>query len=420
MLQSFLNKISDKSAIIGVVGLGYVGLPLATVFADVGFNVIGFEVDASKVKMLLEENKSYLDHLPYERIAQHIKTKRILPTLNFGHVSNCSAIIICVPTPLNKSREPDLSYIENVAYAIAPYIEHGHLISLESTSYPGTTEEVVQAIIEKETHLVAGKDFFLVFSPEREDPGNEKYNTKNIPKIVGGLTESCLTAGKAMYSAALEQVIPVSSLKVAEMTKILENTYRLVNIALINELKTTCSKLGIDIWEVIKAASTKPFGFQPFYPSAGCGGHCIPIDPFYLTWKARQVDTQTKFIELAGEIITNMPYTVVDKVKDALNLRRKSLNGASILIIGVAYKPNIDDLRESPALKIIKSLKEQGATVLYHDPHIPKIRAMHGFDFEMLIITNHKEINYELISKNADLIIDTRNSIPKASNVIPA
>lgn len=436
MLQSFIKKIESKEAVIGVVGLGYVGLPLAITFAKAGFHVIGFDTDPKK-PACLHEGTCYLEHIPADVFYPLIQQKLLLATTDFSNINDVDAILVCVPTPLNQSREPDLSFVENSAKIIAQHLKKGQLFALESSTYPGTTDELVKPILEQESGLSAGKDFFLVFSPEREDPGNPTFHTNNIPKIVGGLTPSCLKAGVALYSAVVNTVVPTSSTRTAEMVKLFENIYRAVNIALVNELKLVSHRLNIDVWEVIQAAATKPFGFQAFWPGPGLGGHCIPIDPFYLTWKARQVDFSTRFIELAGEINTNMPYYVVDRISEALNQRRKSLNGSSVLVMGVSYKPNIDDMRESPALKIIELLQNKGARVLYHDPHVPVLprTRKHSLDMKsalltenllratdcVVVVTDHKNVDYDLIANNADLVVDSRHCVPKGKgNVVDA
>ena len=420
-----LEKIKTKKAKIGIIGLGYVGLPLLIRFGEEGFKVFGFDIDEKKISML-KEGKSYIKHIDSEKIKELIDKEILYPALDYSLLKDMDCIIICVPTPLNEKREPELRYIWETTEEIAKNIRVGQLISLESTTYPGTTREILLPKFE-EKRLKAGKYFFLVFSPERENPGDKKYNTKNIPKLVGGITRDCTKVGKTLYGQIVERVIEVSSPEVAEAAKLLENIYRAVNIALVNELKMLFDRMGIDIWEVIEAAKTKPFGFQPFYPGPGLGGHCIPIDPFYLTWKAREYDFHTRFIELAGEINTSMPYYVVEKTIRALNSRSIPIKGAKILIIGVAYKPDVDDLRESPALRIMELLEREGAIVDYHDPYIPKLPKTRRYDFKkasvsltkenlsrydaVLIITNHASIDYGLILENAKLIVDTRNAI---------
>ncbi len=419
---------TDAAERIGVVGLGYVGLPLALCFVERGGEVFGVDLDKRKATALAAGN-SYLRHLPSSRIAAAMATGRLHATDDFSSLSSCSAIIICVPTPLTAAREPDLSFIEKACRAIAPHMRAGQMLSLESTTYPGTTRDVMRPILERGSGLTAGKDFALVFSPEREDPGNARYSTANIPKVVGGFTTNCLERGIAVYRCAVDRVVPVSSLEAAEMTKLLENIFRSVNIALVNELKVLCHRftdaaMPVDINEVIEAASTKPFGYTPFYPGPGLGGHCIPIDPFYLTWKAREVDTTTRFIELAGEINTNMPYYVVDRLMRALSDRHRPMRGARVLVVGAAYKADVDDMRESPSLKLMKLLMERGALVTYHDPHVTALTPEHGglelasvelsaaelaAQDAVLVATAHTSVDYELIAQHAPLVIDTRN-----------
>ena len=356
---------------IGVVGLGYVGLPLVLAYAAKSFSAIGFDIDSSKIDHI-HAGTSYIKHIPSDQIAEARASGKLDATTDFSRIKSCDAIILCVPTPLDEHFEPDLSYVVNTLESVAPHLKAGQILSLESTTYPGTTEEEVVSRVEK-AGFKTGTDIFVVYSPEREDPGNAKFSATNIPKVVGGHTPACLEAGVALYGAAFETVVPVSSTQVAELTKLLENIYRAVNIGLVNELKIAADKMGIDIWEVIRAASTKPFGFTPFYPGPGLGGHCIPIDPFYLTWKAREFGVHTRFIELAGEINRSMPEYVVRKVVDALNQERKSLKGSKILLLGLAYKPNVDDDRESPSYVLIQKLEELGAIVDYNDPFVPVI-----------------------------------------------
>ncbi len=371
-MKTLSTKISNKTARIGIVGLGYVGLPLVIRFAEEGFHVLGFDVDEQKVGML-NNGKSYIKHISSKQFGNHVKAGIVQATTDFKQLKKVDVIIICVPTPLNEMREPDLQYVASTGAAIAKYLRSGQLVSLESTTYPGTTEEVLLPLFAQKGKKV-GKDFFLVYSPEREDPGNKNFTTRTIPKVVGGVTPSCRKLGQQLYGQIIDEVVVVSSTAAAELSKLLENIYRSVNIALVNEMKLLTDRMGIDIWEVIDAASTKPFGFTPFYPGPGLGGHCIPIDPFYLSWKARQYDFTTKFIELAGEINTSMPYFVISKVTEALNSRGKSLQGASVLILGIAYKKDIDDDRESPSLKLLDILKKQGARLRYNDPHIPHLK----------------------------------------------
>ncbi|MFH2068265.1 MAG: nucleotide sugar dehydrogenase [Candidatus Omnitrophota bacterium] len=431
--MSLLKKIQEKNAVIGIIGMGYVGLPLAINFLKAGFRVIGFDSDVKKVNSL-NRGQSYIKHIPASLFTPH--ADQFSATADTSRLKEPDAILICVPTPLTENREPDMRYVEKAARDISENFSGQKLVSLESTTYPGTTEELVLSILQENGRKL-GKDFYLVFSPEREDPGNSVFSVKNIPKVVGGITAACLKNGVALYSQIVNRVVPVSSPRVAESTKLLENIYRGVNIALVNELKMLFDRMGINIWEVIEASKTKPFGFQPFYPGPGLGGHCIPIDPFYLTWKARQYDFATRFIELAGEINTSMPYYVISKMMEALNAKGKSLKGAKILVLGVAYKKDIDDLRESPALKIIQLLQEKGAGVIYNDPYIPKIGKTRHYKISLvsqkltvnllksmdmvLIITNHTDYDYGLIVKNAKLVVDTRNALRKPyPNVVKA
>ncbi|MFQ5353852.1 MAG: nucleotide sugar dehydrogenase [Thermodesulfobacteriota bacterium] len=419
------DLIESKEAVIGVIGLGYVGLPISIRFSEEGFRVLGFDTDPEKVR-LLRKGTSYIKHIPGELIAAHAKGRgaSFIPTTDMSRLSEADAVIICVPTPLSSKREPDLTYVEATAAHIARHIRKGQIISLESTTYPGTTREVLQPLFEA-NGLKAGKDFFLVFSPEREDPGRKNFTTRTTPKIVGGITQRCSALGSLLYSQVVERVVPLSSTDAAEMTKLLENIYRSVNIALVNELKLLSDRMGIDIWEVIKAADTKPFGFKAFYPGPGLGGHCIPIDPFYLTWKAREFDFSTRFIELAGEINTNMPYFVVNKVIEALNRKKKSIKGARIMVLGVAYKKDVDDMRESPSIELIRLLKLRGARVRYNDPFVPlAISRRKGFKMRstkltptvlakcdlVLIATDHSAYDYKWIVKHSDTVVDTRNA----------
>ncbi|VAV85780.1 UDP-N-acetyl-D-glucosamine 6-dehydrogenase [hydrothermal vent metagenome] len=436
ILEELTGKIKDKSARIGVIGLGYVGLPLVLRFCEEGFSVTGFDVDATKVTALCE-GRSYIKHIPSSSIEKSTGSGNFTATTVMSGLGDCDAVIICVPTPLNKTREPEMKYVVETAKVIAKHLRPGQLISLESTTYPGTTEELLQTRFE-EKGLKAGVDFFLVFSPEREDPGRKDFSTSTIPKVVGGTTPACLQVGSLLYSQVIEKVVEVSSTKAAEMTKLLENIYRCVNIALVNELKMLTERMDIDIWEVIKASSTKPFGFQPFYPGPGLGGHCIPIDPFYLSWKAKQFDFSTKFIELAGEINAQMPLYVVGKVFEALNMQGKAVKGSRILILGLAYKKDVDDVRESPSLVLIELLRKLGAEVAYNDPHVPATHKMRNHDLAMesielsaeniksydcvLIATDHSDYDYEWIVKNSNIVVDTRgatNNI-KCENVLRA
>jgi UDP-N-acetyl-D-glucosamine dehydrogenase len=419
-----LERIHAREARIGVVGMGYVGLPLAITFAEAGFPVSGIDVDSRRVERL-QRGESPIRHVPAASVQRLVEARRLEPTASFDGVGNLDCIIICVPTPLTSEREPDMSAVTAAGKAIGQHLRAGQLVVLESTTYPGTTDEVLRPLLEKQG-LVAGRDFHLAFSPEREDPGNTNYGTRTIPKLVGGHTQACLEVAQALYAAALEKVVPVSSTRVAELAKLHENIFRSVNIALVNEMKMLCDRMGLDVWEVIQAASTKPFGFMPFVPGPGLGGHCIPIDPFYLTWKARQYEFHTRFIELAGEVNTQMPYYVVQRTMEGLNRDRKTLNGARLLVLGVAYKRDVDDLRESPALRIITLLRERGARVDYHDPYVPHVEPIHGFPYEMrsvplepqrielydavLILTDHTSVDYSEVVAHAALVVDTRNA----------
>jgi UDP-N-acetyl-D-glucosamine dehydrogenase len=427
------RKIEDRQARVGIIGLGYVGLPLALLYVGQQFHVTGFDIDQHKVNALTE-GKSYIYRIPEEEIAEAC-SKGLVATAKFSQLADMDAIIICVPTPLNEYHEPDLSFITNTAHAIAPHLRAEQLIVLESTTYPGTTEEVLVPILEKEnkkglkaarpnSSSSEGGEFYVAFSPEREDPGNTTVARQEIPKVIGGLESKSASLAAALYGCIFHRTVQVSSPAAAEMTKLLENIYRCVNIALVNELKLLCLRMGLDIWEVIEAASTKPFGFQPFFPGPGLGGHCIPIDPFYLSWKAKEWDFRTRFIELAGEINASMPYHVVSSVASALNRHRKALSGAQLLVLGVAYKKDIDDLRESPALTIIELLQKEGADVRYNDPYIPTIGRGRKYDLQMtssplenltgydcvLIVTDHSSYNYAEIVEKACLVVDTRNA----------
>jgi UDP-N-acetyl-D-glucosamine dehydrogenase len=413
---------------IAIVGLGYVGLPLAIQFARANVNVLGLDIDAGKVD-LVNKGRSYIKHIPPETVAEVVNQKKFCASTDFGRVSEVEAVIICVPTPLSKNREPDISFVLETGQAIAPYLCRGALVVLESTTYPGTTDEDLRSVLEAGSRMKAGVDFHLAFSPEREDPANEQSKVKLIPKVVGGHTPACLERAVALYSKTIDKVVPVSSCRVAEATKLLENIFRSVNIALVNELKLVYGAMGIDIWEVIEAARTKPFGFMPFYPGPGLGGHCIPIDPFYLTWKAREYGQHTRFIELAGEINTRMPEHVVRAVADALNTQCKAIKGSRILLLGLAYKPNVDDERESPSYALMKLLAERGAEVAYYDPYVPVIKptrehpqfagrksvewnraTIEAFDL-VLIATNHSSVDYRELGDWARCIVDTRNAM---------
>lgn len=418
---NLIKSIKNKTSTVGIIGLGYVGLPLVIRFADTKFLVKGFDIDEIKIEQL-NDGKSYIEHIDSKKIKKLLE-KGFIATSNFAEISTVDILILCVPTPLNKFREPDLSFVIKTMDAIVPYIKKGNVISLESTTYPGTTEEELLPRLES-SGLNVGSDIFLVYSPEREDPGNLDFTTKSIPKIVGGQTKSCLDVGVALYSSVIDNIVSVSSTRTAEMTKLLENIHRAVNIGLVNEMKMVCDRMGIDIHEVIRAAATKPFGFTPYYPGPGLGGHCIPVDPFFLTWKAREYNMHTRFIELSGEVNSGMPQWVTLKVIDALNSRGIALKNSKVLILGIAYKKDVDDMRESPSLVLIELLKEKGAVVDYSDPHIPvfpKTRD-HYFDlssikltkekiksYDLLILaTNHKKFDYDLIKKYAKLIVDTR------------
>jgi UDP-N-acetyl-D-glucosamine dehydrogenase len=415
------RKLAADEAVVGIVGLGYVGIPLALRFSAVGFRVLGFDIDTDRVAAL-NAGKSPIKHISGEAISA-MATKGFEATADFSRISEVDAIIICVPTPLNKHREPDLSFIVGTMETIAPHLRAGQLLSLESTTYPGTTAEVLAPYIEKRG-LTVGEDFFLVYSPEREDPGNVDFTTHTIPKVVGGATPVCLELGKTLYGAAVDRVVPVSSTQVAELTKLLENIHRSVNIGLVNEMKIIADRMGIDIYEVIDAAATKPFGFTPYYPGPGLGGHCIPIDPFYLTWKAREHGLSTHFIELAGEINRDMPQWVVTKITDALNDRKKSLKGSRILALGIAYKRDVDDMRESPSVLVMEILRDRGAVVDYSDPNVPVFPKMreHKFDLKsvdltpeilasydaVVLLTDHSDFDYEMIAEHSTLVVDTR------------
>lgn len=431
--SEFISLLKNKEALIGIVGLGYVGLPLALRFSEVGFKVIGFDVDINKIDTL-NKGQSYIEHISNGSISKAIDLG-FHPTVDFSFASKVDALILCVPTPLNKYREPDLSFVINTTEMLIPFIRKGQIFSLESTTYPGTTEEELLPRIES-SGLKVGKDIFLVYSPEREDPGNSKFKTQTIPKVCGGHTPNCLEVGIALYKAVIDSVVAVSSLKAAELTKLLENIHRAVNIGLVNEMKIVADKMGIDIYEVISAAATKPFGFVPYYPGPGLGGHCIPIDPFYLTWKAKEYGVNTKFIELAGEINSSMPDYVISKSISALNENKKSIKGSKVLVLGIAYKKNVDDIRESPSLIIMEKLEKLGALVEYSDPHIKTFPNLsgHGYQFNLssvdlkpcsiskfnliIIATNHDNFDYEMILENAKLIVDSRGVYLKPNNKV--
>lgn len=433
--MELVNKINTKEAIIGIVGLGYVGLPLALEYAKKGFKVIGFDVDEKKIPFI-QEGRSYIKHIAGERVKSAVDAG-MEATTDFSRLPEVDAVIICVPTPLNEHREPDMSYVIGTAETISKHLRKGQIVTLESTTYPGTTDEILMPMFEEapviqgiqNTKFKVGEDFYLAFSPEREDPNNPEYATATIPKVVGGVTENCLTAARALYDQVIVNTVPVSSTRAAEATKLLENIYRSINIALVNELKMVFERMDIDVWEVIEAASTKPFGFNAFYPGPGLGGHCIPIDPFYLTWKAREFEVNTKFIELAGEVNTYQPYYVVSRLMDALNYQKKSINGSKVLLLGAAYKKNVDDMRESPSLKLIEILRDKGAEVDYNDPHIPELPKTRKYDYKMnsveltesnltkydavLLSTNHDDYDYEFIYKHSNLVVDTRNAFKR-------
>ncbi len=432
MLEQLLDRIKGKSALIGVFGMGYVGLPLSLCFAGAGFRVVGFDIDGSKVDSI-NQGRSYIPQFPSSEVARLVEAGRLSATSDFSLASEPDALLICVPTPLDEHREPDLTFVVNTIEEMLPHLRAGQLVALESTTYPGTTDEEIRSRVESRGFVV-GRDVFVVYSPEREDPGNQRFNTKTTPKVVGGCTEACLEAGQALYGAVIEKVVPVSSTRVAELTKLLENIYRAVNIGLVNELKIVADTMGIDIREVIDAASTKPFGFTPFYPGPGLGGHCIPIDPFYLTWKAREYGVHTRFIELAGEINRQMPHYVVHKTMDGLNERGRPLRGARILLLGLAYKKNVGDTRESPAVEILEILEKKGADVSYSDPHIPVFPLMRRYHTDLksveltpeavaaydcvVLVTDHDAFDYDLLLKNARFIVDTRGVFPGGEKVV--
>lgn len=430
--MELIEKFNSKTAIIGIVGLGYVGLPLMFRYVQAGYRVLGFDVDQSKVHSL-NQGRSHVKHIPPEAVAQAVKDG-FEATTNFGRAGEVDALIICVPTPLNKYREPDLSFVIDAIDSLLPYLRKGQVVSLESTTYPGTTDEELKPRLES-TGLKVGKDVFLVFSPEREDPGNLNFTIRTIPKVCGGHTRACLEVGLALYGQVIDKVVPVSSTRAAELTKLLENIHRAVNIGLVNEMKMIADRMDIDIHEVVRAAATKPFGFVSYYPGPGLGGHCIPIDPFYLTWKAREYGLHTRFIELAGEVNSSMPEWVVGKVAEALNDRLKAVKGSRILILGIAYKKNIDDVRGSPAVGLMELLEAKGANIAYADPHVPIYPKMkeHCFDLSsvslteeaiasfdcVVVATNHDAFDYEKIKNHAKLIVDTRGVyLASAENIV--
>lgn len=434
MFEILIEKLDKKTSKIGIVGLGYVGLPLAIRFSECGFPIVGLDIDEDKVAKLVDGD-SYIKHIDGFKIKELLSNGAEF-TSDFSVAESCDALILCVPTPLNKYREPDLSYVTNTCDSLIPYLRGGQVFVLESTTYPGTTTEELLPRIES-TGLVVGENIFLVYSPEREDPGNSDFETRTIPKVVGGHTADCLRVGESLYKSVIDRVVPVSSTRVAEMTKLLENIHRAVNIGLVNEMKIVADKMGIDIYEVIRAAATKPFGFVPYYPGPGLGGHCIPIDPFYLTWKAREFDLSTRFIELAGEVNSNMPLWVIGKVAEGLNASSKSVKGSKVLVLGIAYKKNVDDMRESPSVELMSLLQERGAHIAYSDPYVPTFPKMRDYQFDLqsvqitpeslveydcvLIATNHDGFDYESILRHSSLIVDTRGVYEVgANNVLKA
>lgn len=424
--EQLIKKFENKTARVAVVGMGYVGLPLATVFADAGFEVTGIDPVSEKMDAI-NRGESYIMDVSTAHVAQLVNAGKLKGTTDFAVVKDVDAVSICVPTPLRKTGDPDLSFIVNATASIAPYVHPGMVVILESSTYPGTTREMVLPVLTEKSGLKVGEELFVAFSPERVDPGRTDWTTKNTPKVIGGMTEACTEVAAAWYAQALDKVVPVSSTEVAEMAKLLENTFRMINIGLVNELALMCDRLGVDVWEVIDAAGTKPFGFMKFSPGPGLGGHCIPIDPLYLSWKLRSLNYTARFIELASEINTGMPRFVLTRVTDALNARKKSVNGSKVLVLGAAYKPDIDDLRESPALDVIGLLEKKGAEVEYHDPYVASLqlegktrysvkdldKAVREADC-VVIITNHKKYDYAKILSDAKLIVDTRNALGKA------
>ncbi|HSY52613.1 MAG TPA: nucleotide sugar dehydrogenase [Thermoanaerobaculia bacterium] len=426
-LDTLLESIRSRSARIGVIGLGYVGLPLVLLFEEAGFPVLGFDIDTTKTEML-NRGETYIRHIGRERIEKAFANEKVLATADFSRLADCEAIIVCVPTPLGRHREPDLRYIRTTAEEIARRLRPGQIVVLESTTYPGTTREELLTRFEARG-LVCGRDFFLAFSPEREDPGNDRFNTRNIPKVVGGIDAPSLRAATAVYGAIVDRIVPVSSAEVAESAKLLENIFRAVNIALVNEMKVVFERMGIDVWEVIEAAKTKPFGFMPFYPGPGLGGHCIPLDPFYLTWKAAEYGTWARFIELAGEVNSSMPRYVVDRTVEAVNKHGRSIVGATVLVMGLSYKPDIDDDRESPSFELIEMLQERGAIVAYCDPYVPVARRGRKHDLGLrsipctaeaigqydavVVSTPHTQFLDPALWSAVRLAIDTRNIVPR-------
>ncbi len=432
--KELLAKIEAKTAVVGVAGLGYVGLPLILTFAEAGFKTLGLDVDRDKVERL-RSGRTYIAHIQAERIRKAADGGLLEATDDFSRAAEADALIICVPTPLTIHREPDLSFVTGTLESLKPRLRAGQLLSLESTTYPGTTDEVLRPAVESRG-LTIGRDFFLVYSPEREDPANPSFGTRNIPKVLGGTTEACARAGLALYRQVIKQMVPVSSTQAAELTKLLENIYRSVNIGLVNELKIVADRMGLDIFEVINAAATKPFGYTPFYPGPGIGGHCIPIDPFYLTWKARAYGVHTRFIELAGEINRAMPGRVVEKLATALNGHGRAIKDSRILILGIAYKKNVDDMRESPSVEVMELLRDRGAVLSYNDPHVPVFPRMRRRHFDLasvdltpeilqtadavLLLTDHAAYDHAFIARHARLIIDTRGVFPKAPHIVRA
>ena len=432
--DQLLHRLRSRESLIGVVGLGYVGLPLSLTYAENGYRVLGLDIDASKIEAI-NAGESYIQHIDAGRVQRARQQQKLEASTDFARAAEADALILCVPTPLNQYREPDLSFIRNTMAALLPHLRPGQVLSLESTTYPGTTEEELRPLVEQQG-LVIGESFFLVYSPEREDPGNAHFNTATIPKVMGGSTPACNEVGVALYEQAISQVVPVSSTRAAEMTKLLENIHRAVNIGLMNELKPLADRMGIDLYEVIRAAATKPFGFVPYYPGPGLGGHCIPIDPFYLTWKAREYGMHTRFIELAGEINTAMPAYVVQKTADALNEVAKPLKGSRVLVLGIAYKKNVDDMRESPSVELMELLRAKGAEVAYSDPFFPTFPPMRrhafalrsvaltsetltGFD-AVILATDHDSFDYALIEAHSPLLVDTRGRFAPGAHIVRA
>ncbi|MEK6583898.1 MAG: nucleotide sugar dehydrogenase [Nitrospirota bacterium] len=421
-MDSLIKKLEQKSAKIGIIGMGYVGLPLALEFCKVGFDVTGIDLDKKKIDSI-NNGKSYIEDSTDAEVGSAVREGRLHATTDFSVLQQLDTVSICVPTPLRKTKDPDISYIISATKEIKKYLHPGQLIVLESTTYPGTTDEIILPELES-SGLKVGVDFFLAFSPERIDPVNKLFNTKNTPKIIGGVTLNCTESARALYSQAVDKIITVGSTRAAEMVKLLENTFRAVNIGLVNEIAIICNKLGMDVWEIIDAAATKPFGFMPFYPGPGLGGHCIPVDPLYLSWKLKMFNYNARFIELASEVNTNMPYFVVTKVFDALNAHRKSINGSNILVLGAAYKKDVGDFRESPALDVIRLLKDKGGVISYNDPHVPllhednmDLRSIDLSDYSALnnydctvIVTNHSSYDYKKVVECSNIVVDTRNA----------